>query len=144
MSGYLALDEQEIGCFNPQAQACFVDRIFNCIQERNPGQNGITRDNYEEFTDKIYWPTFYAQFDKNNPLFAVDKKFQPTKKILVVVHNQTYDVKRQFNGYQGFEDLPEVHDDAVNATNLFVSLGVNRNDIRDISDASYTGFNELF
>ena len=44
-----------------------VVKIFHCIQALNPDQDGISRDEYKEFYDKIYWPTFLAEFGSLDP-----------------------------------------------------------------------------
>ena len=69
--------------------------------------------------------------------------FEPTKKIFVFVHNRQYDEKRQINGFHGFADVYYDTDDNYVLEGL-VGLGSNINEIRDIYDASFDEFNELF
>ena len=60
------------------------------------------------------------------------------------MHNRRYDEKRLIERFKGFEDIPEVDDDAVNVKKGLVGLGANIFDIRDISDASFSIFSQLF
>ena len=74
----------------------------------------------------------------------VSLDFEPTKQIWVCVHNSDYEERRKIPGSEGFEDIAECDKDAVNFRKGVKSLGARQLNIRDIPDAGYDDFKELF
>ena len=71
-------------------------------------------------------------------------EFVPTKKIFVIIANRHYDEKRKIKGFENFDDIPEVDEDAINVKNGLKGLGARLMDIRVVHDASRADFSELF
>ena len=70
--------------------------------------------------------------------------FEPTRCIWVCIHNSDYSDRRKIPGNEGFEDIEECDKDAVNFRKGVKQLGARQLHIKDIPDAGYDDFKELF
>lgn len=70
--------------------------------------------------------------------------FDPTKKIMCIVHNRNYEIKRDMPGFGGFADIKEVDEDAENVRQGLSRLGCNQMDIHEIKDATRDDLSKLF
>ena len=70
----------------------------------------------------------------------VQANFRPSHYKWVIIKNRHYDVLRETDGYQGFQDIDQVEQDAINVRNGIMGLGARRLDIVEIEDASFKDF----
>ena len=66
--------------------------------------------------------------------------FRPSHYKWVIIKNQHYDVLRETEGYQNFQDIDQVEQDAINVRKGIMGLGARRMDIIEIEDASFKDF----
>ena len=73
----------------------------------------------------------------------VETHFIPHKYKWVIVKNRRYDaLRRDFEGYEGFQDINQVEDDARNVRAGIMGLGARLMDITEIADANFKTFSQ--
>ena len=73
----------------------------------------------------------------------VKVEFIPQRYYWIVIKNKRYDKLRQQPGWQGFQDIPNVDDDTINAKNGFKELGANLTEIQIYEDVNFKEFSEI-
>ena len=69
--------------------------------------------------------------------------FIPNRKYWIIIKNKRYDELRQLAGWEGFQDIPNVDNDAVNAKKGFKELGANLTEISIYEDVNFKEFKEI-
>ena len=70
--------------------------------------------------------------------------FVPDRCYWIIIKNKNYEVLRNDPNWSGFEDIPNVDADAMNAKAGFMSLGASIADITTVENASFEDLKSLF
>ena len=69
--------------------------------------------------------------------------FRPNHYKWVIIKNRRYDaLRRDHEGYGGFQDIDQVEDDARNVRKGIMGLGARRMDIVEIEDSDFKAFSQ--
>ena len=69
--------------------------------------------------------------------------FKPHHFKWFIIKNRHYDFLRTFEGYEKFQDIDQVDNDARNVKNGIIGLGARQMDIQVIEDADFKTFQNL-
>lgn len=62
----------------------------------------------------------------------------------IIIKNKSYNLRRKIPGYEGFSDINEVIEDAINVRKGVMGLGARPIDIIEIEDCDFKSFEQLF